>query len=502
MTTDSHNPNDRVLATLNADGTRRWLRPRLSSGHFLLARRTTAYVLIVIFMVVPYLSINGNPVLRFDILHRRFAVLGHTFLPTDTALMALAFIGIFLTIFLITAIFGRVWCGWACPQTVYMEFLYRPIERLFEGGPGAKPKIPGSPGFRKGAKYACYLLASLYLAHTFLAYFVAPEQILVWMRSSPAAHPVAFPVMAITTGLMMFNFCFFREQMCLVACPYGRFQAAMLDRHSLIITYDKGRGEPRTKLGKRPKQDVHLDVVSPNPPNATGAGAPAGDCIDCQMCVTTCPTGIDIRDGLQMECIGCAQCIDACNAIMDKVGRPRGLIRYSSQAILDGKARSIVRPRIFLYPFVILILSLVFLAMLAGRQTAEARVLPRTGAPFYTLPTGEIANQVRIRIVNRADNPAAFSVAISGTDLAHIIADESSIKLEPGQSIETNFVVAMPADQFSRIGKSVISLVVSDGKSYKKLLEYILLGPPTHASEHATDQGESHTDESGDRDHE
>lgn len=487
MPHETHNPKDRVLATLNADGTRRWLRPRLSAGRFLLARRITAYALIVIFMVVPYLSINGIPVLRLDILHRRFAVLGHTFLPTDTALMALACIGLFLTIFLVTAMFGRVWCGWACPQTVYMEFLFRPIERFFEGSPGHKPRVPGSPAFRKVAKFACFLVASLYLAHTFLAYFVAPEQILAWMRSSPATHPVAFPVMAITTGLMMFNFCFFREQTCLVACPYGRFQAAMLDRHSLIITYDKVRGEPRTKFGKRSRQDVHLDIATPD----ASAREAAGDCIDCQMCVTTCPTGIDIRDGLQMECIGCAQCIDACDAVMDKVGRRRGLIRYSSQAILDGKARSIVRPRLFLYPTVLVILALVFFAMLGGRQTAEARVLPRTGAPFYALPSGEIANQVRLRIVNRAEHPAEFSVTVGGTDRARIIADESSIPLEPGESVETNFVVAIPAEHFSAIGKTVITLVVSDGKTYKKVLEYIALGPASRGDTDATDSSES-----------
>ncbi len=462
--------DERVLSTLNADGSRRWLRPRLSPGRFLTARRIVAYALILVFTIVPYLTIGGTPVLRLDIVGRQFHILGHTFLPTDTALMAVIFIGIFFSVFLITAILGRVWCGWACPQTVYMEFLYRPIERLIEGAPGKKQRIRSASGARKALKYAIYLVVSLFLAHTFLAYFVAPERLLQWMRGSPFEHPAAFLVMAVTTGLMMFDFAYFREQVCTVACPYGRLQSVMLDRHSLIITYDEDRGEPRGKQRRRkhrdPSGDVSLKVVEDK-----------GDCIDCYMCVTTCPTGIDIRDGLQMECIACAQCIDACDSVMDKIGKPRGLIRYSSDAILSGQAKSIIRPRVFLYPTALAVLAVIFVVLLGGRQGAEARVLPRQGATYYALPSGEIANQVRLRIVNRSERTAEYAVAVGGHEDARIIADTNTVTLEPSESADFGFIVAMPPEAFAGTGGREVTLTVTGGEGFEDELTYHLLGP-------------------------
>ena len=239
-------PEERVLSTLNDDGSRRWLNPKPSKGKFLNARRVVAYLLIVVFSAVPWIQMNSMPLVFLDVMHREFTFFGKTFLPTDTLLLALLLIILFVTIFLVTALFGRVWCGWACPQTVYMEFLYRPVERLFMGTPGKrKPKT--MLGLRKGLQYVVYLLISLHLSQTFLSYFVGARQLSDWIIGPPADHPVAFIIVFVVTGLMMFDFAFFREQVCCVMCPYARMQSALTDKDSLIVTYDTKRGDPRGK---------------------------------------------------------------------------------------------------------------------------------------------------------------------------------------------------------------------------------------------------------------
>jgi len=488
-------PEERVLATLNADGSRRWLRPRLSRGRFLAGRRAAAYGLILLFTVIPFVTINGHPALLFDLGERRFHVFGGTFYPTDTALMALLFLSIFLTIFFVTALFGRVWCGWACPQTVYMEFLYRPIERLFEGEPGKKQRVGGATGLRKALKYAVFLVCSMYLAHTFLAYFVGVDRLWEWVQRSPFRHPAAFMVMAVTTGLMMFDFCFFREQTCLVACPYGRFQAAMLDRNSLIVTYDTKRGEPRGKKRRTGRAEVSLPVVP------DGAASAQGDCIDCQMCVTTCPTGIDIREGLQMECIGCAQCIDACDAVMDKIGRPRGLVRYSSQNIVEGKSETILRARVVLYPMVVAGLLTLFGYMLATKSTAEAAVLPRQGAPFYVLETGEVSNQLRLRLVNRGGADASYTITARAEDgsAVRVLLDENPVPVTKGDSQTVGLSVAFPAGILSERGGAEIAVTVSDGAEFTRVLRYRVLGPAGKRLEELQGAEEDGDDEGDER---
>ena len=230
----------RVLPTLNEDGSRRWLRPKPSHGKYFVRRRAVAYGLMFVFFIIPYLRMGGKPIILLDLPHREFTFFGTTFLPTDTLLLMLLTASILITIFLATALFGRVWCGWACPQTVYMEFLFRPIERWLEGGRSGsmqldKLHLRGQLHARRLAKYAIYLALALFLAHTFLAYFVGVDQLAVWVRRSPVQHPTSFAIMALVTAAIMFDFTFFREQTCLVACPYGRFQSVLLDRQSLIV---------------------------------------------------------------------------------------------------------------------------------------------------------------------------------------------------------------------------------------------------------------------------
>ncbi|MGD0387752.1 MAG: cytochrome c oxidase accessory protein CcoG [Tepidisphaeraceae bacterium] len=430
-------PQGRVLSTLEGDGSRRWMYPRLSRGRFWHWRRWTAYVLIVIFAAIPQIHVRGKPAILLDIIHRRFTLFGFTFLPTDTFLLALLMVSLILGIFFVTALFGRVWCGWACPQTVYMEFLFRPIERLCSGrtGQGGSPAAHVA-AWRTVLRYVLYALACLFLAHTFLAYFVGVAQLRVWITGSPFDHPLAFMAMAVTTGLMLFDFCYFREQTCIIACPYGRFQSALIDRDSLLISYDPARGEPRGPLGRN---------------QASGAG----DCIDCTLCVQVCPTGIDIRDGLQFECIGCAQCIDACNAIMAKVGRPINLIRYASQAALAGQKRRLIRPRLLVYLAIMTGLVSLLIFLFATQSAFDVEVMRNLGRPFFIADDGRVANEFRVKLTNRSDQTTSYSLSIPDRAGFSIRAVDDQIHLAPGQMWTEPVEIRAPADAFAALNGAI-----------------------------------------------
>ena len=459
---------ERVLSTLNRDGSRRWLRPRLSTGSFLRLRRAVSWFVIAVFLAVPHLRLNGKPLILLNVARREFTLFGYTFLPTDTLLLALLVVALIVSIFLVTALFGRIWCGWLCPQTVYMEFVYRPLERLFDGRPGRGGKLqhPLVP-WRTVVKYAVFLLVSVVLANTFLAYFVGTEALAQWVRQSPLQHPSPFLLMAATTALMMFDFCYFREQTCILCCPYGRFQSVMLDRNSLIISYDRRRGEPRGSI-KRGTSDPT--------PAGSAATSPNGDCVDCGLCAETCPTGIDIRDGLQMECIGCAQCIDACDAVMARLRRPRGVIRYSSQAAIEGQRMRLVRPRVVLYPVIVGILLVTFAIVFARKGAADVTVLRGFGRPFVELPDGEIANQLRIKITNRSEKPATYSVEMVEHGSARLIIPGGAITVAPGQSRVEGLSVVLPRAAFSG-GICDTRLRVTDGDRFSSMVQFRLLGP-------------------------
>ena len=432
---------ERVLSTLERDGSRRWLYPRLAKGSVWQRRRLFAYFLIALFTGIPYMRVNGKPLFLIDIAHRRLFLLGSTFLPTDTVFLALFMVGLILGIFFLTAVVGRAWCGWACPQTVYLEFLYRPIERFFTGvvGVGGKPKRLAA--WRVTAKYTTFLVVSMYLAHTFLSYFVGVEQLKHWVTTSPALHPVAFLVMLFTTGAMMFNFSWFREQTCIIACPYGRFQSVLLDRDSLIISYDTNRGEPRGKLGASGKGQgasenrISLPVVERTSlaPRLSPLARHDGDCVDCNMCVNVCPTGIDIRNGLQAECVACAQCIDACDAVMTKIKRPVGLIRYSSQNAMAGHPSRLLRPRVAVYWAGVFATFTLLTVMLWNRAPADITLLRSLGRPFVMTDSGLVENELRLKLTNRTDEPMTLHV-ISPRKELQVFTTDGAITLAAHES--------------------------------------------------------------------
>lgn len=452
---------ERVLPTLNADGTRNRIRPRLYDGRLYRARRLVAWALMALFISLPFLRIHGKPAMLLDVLQRQFVLFGHTYLATDGVLLMLLMLSIFLSIVLITALVGRAWCGWGCPQTVYMEFLFRPIERLFEGPRENQLRIDKQgTSVRRLLKNAVYLLLAFVLANVFLSYFVGTDALRHWTLVAPTEHWGGFSVVMVTTGLVFFDFAYFREQMCTVICPYARIQSVLLDPKSLLIGYDARRGEPRSK-GKA-KEAGH------------------GDCIDCQACVVTCPTGIDIRQGLQLECIACGQCADACDSIMERIKKPKGLIRYSSQLALEtGQPTSKLRPRVVIYSLVLVGLVTTLLLLGGARPSAEVTILRGLGAPF-SVSGDEVVNQLRLKVRNRGETPREFDVRLLGMPEAKLVAPELPLRLAPSEQGSVSFFVMAPRSALH--GSRHVQLRVGD-KTSSELVNYTLLGPEGDAGQ-------------------
>ncbi len=473
----------RVLSTLNEDGSRRWIRPRPSKGAFWHQRRVLAYVLMFVFFILPYLRINGKPPILLDLPAREFTLFGTTFLPTDTLLFMLLFVSTGILIFLITTLFGRVWCGWGCPQTVYMEYLFRPIEQALEGGFRGSLRLDrkgGLPAVRI-LKFAIYIVLAMFLAHTFLAYFVGIERLVKWVQGSPHDHPIAFFVMAGTTLAIFIDFTWYREQTCLVACPYGRLQSVLFDKRTLIVAYDPGRGEPR------------MPGTTPRP---EGAGA----CIDCGDCTRTCPTGIDIRDGLQMECIHCTQCIDACNQIMTNIGQPTGLIRYASRDDLDGKKRRMFRTRVVLYPVALAISFGLFLFFLNNRATTEVTVLRGTGSLYQNYDANSVVSDVRLKFSNRNRDDRKYTIKLIGDERTRLIAPLNPYPVTGGHTLTTTVFVVSPRSSFAD-GHRRVMFRVEDGHGFGRNYVHPLTGPVGHeAEEHGgRSEEDSHAEGEGGR---
>lgn len=457
----------RVLPTLNEDGTRRWIRPKPSHGQWWRRRQVVAYLLMAVFFAAPHLRIFGKPVFLMDLPRREFTLMGYTFLPTDTLLFMFTLGSLVIGIFLVTALWGRAWCGWACPQTVYLEFLFRPIGRWFDGGYTQSRALDKQGAWftpRRLGKYVTFFLLALFVSHTMLAFFVGTSQLYGWMLGSPADHPSAFFFVVLFTGIVWFNFTYFREQTCLIVCPYGRWQSALIDRQSKIVAYDYVRGEPRA-LGAK-NRDPH-----------------AGDCIDCKACVQTCPTGIDIRNGLQMECVHCTQCIDACDEIMDRIGKPRGLIRYSSQDEIAGQPRHLLRPRTVLYPVVLMILLGGLATTMYFKKAADLTILRGLDGPFAMEGDGRVSNQIRVKLTNRRGDDMRYTIvldSLAGGDITPtevtVVAPENPLPVKAGETRTTSVFVLLPARAFPT-GERFITITVSDERDYRESVRYRLLGP-------------------------
>ncbi len=451
-------PPERVLSTLNPDGSRLWIRPKAAMGRWWKRRRVVAWGLMILFTAIPWLTIGGRPVMLMDLASRDFVFFGTAFRPTDSLLLVLLMLSIFLGIFLLTALTGRAWCGWACPQTVYLEFLFRPIERLIEGQRAGRTRTD-VPFWRKALKWAVFSVLALHMANTFLAYFAGPQTVLDWSFGAPGDHPGAFAVVLITTLLILYDFGFFREQMCTLVCPYARLQSVLLDRESLLVGYDVKRGEPR---GHQKKGDETVK----------------GDCIDCNLCVAACPTGIDIRQGLQLECVACTQCIDACDAVMDKVEKPRGLIRYASQNTLESTPHMKKRLRVLIYPVLLIGLLTALVTMANDRPTSLVRVLRFQDVPYHVLADGRVQNLIKLRFENMSGESRTYSFEPSAGTV--VMSGHFPLTLQDRESREIILPLASTMSIFTD-GRAELTFSVSDGVDFEDEYHKSLSGPVEEA---------------------
>ena len=406
-------------SSIRPDGRRVAIHPIDVRGRFISARRIVFAVLMALYVAAPLVHVGGHPAVHLDVVNRHFFLFGATFNAQDFWIVLFLATALGFGLLLLTAWHGRAWCGWACPQTVFLEGLYRPIERWIDGTRARRLKRAGEPftfanAARAVVKHALYVALSLLLSHVALSLFLSAADLSAMVREGPAKHPVPFTWSVVVTGALYFNFAWFREQLCVVLCPYGRLQSVLHDRDSIVIGYDVTRGEPR---GPRRR----LPVVSEQEPKS-------GDCIDCKKCVYACPTGIDIRNGLQMECVACAQCIDVCDDVMTRIARPQGLIRFASQNELDGKARRVWRPRLAIYLVLSVGTILALVLSLSGRTSFEANLVRPPGVP-WVIEDGRVRNQLEIHLVNKNPGTAGFHVVASASIPADIRLGQERISL-------------------------------------------------------------------------
>lgn len=402
MKTNQHKDHFRdSIGTINEEGKREFIYPQKPEGPLYKWRKIVSYILISLLFIGPWLRWNDNPLFLFNILERKFILFGSIFWPQDFHLFFIAMICLVLFITLFTVIYGRIWCGWLCPQTIFLEMLFRRIEYFIDGTKGQQLKLEkqawnGEKLRKRLLKWSIFFFISFFIANTFLAYIIGTDQLIEIVSSPPSQHLVGFILILIFTSIFYFVFIWFREQACIVVCPYGRLQGVLLDKNSIQVSYDYVRGENRAKFRK----------------NENRKELSKGDCIDCSLCVAVCPTGIDIRNGSQMECVNCTACIDACDSVMNKINLPEGLIRYASENNISKGEKFEFNTRIKSYTAVLTGLLIILCSLLISRSSLETTIL-RVPGKLYTLhDDGLVSNLYNYKLINKTheDIPVQFKL--------------------------------------------------------------------------------------------
>lgn len=407
---------------LNERGGRKWVYAKKPSGKLFTRRSIFSYLMLLFFVGVPFIRVNGNPLILLDVASRKFIIFGAIFWAQDTFVLALLMLSFVLFIVLFTVTFGRLWCGWACPQTIFLEMVFRRIEHLIEGDARARHKLDNSPWtankiFKKTLKHGVFILISIAMTNTFLMWFIGSDAWLQLISEPIAANLSSFLIMLLISAFFYWVYSFFREQICTMVCPYGRMQGVLLDSKTIMVSYDYKRGEPRGGRGE-------------------------GDCTDCKQCVSVCPTGIDIRNGTQLECINCTACIDACNKIMHVTGENPGLIRYASEESIKGNHNKIWNARNRAYSAVLVIIFSFFVYTLATRPAIETTILRTPGLLFQDHET-QISNVYNIKIVNKTHEEMPLEIKLI-SHKGEIRMAGNSMTVKDQAMFESTFLLFIP----------------------------------------------------------
>lgn len=455
------------LATADREGRRLWIYAKQPRGRYYTARKWVSYVLLAILFAGPFIRIHGNPLLLVNVIERKFSVLGQVFWPQDGFVLALSLLLFITGIAVFTAAFGRLWCGWTCPQTVLMEMVFRRLEYWIEGDVAAQRALAAAPWTarklgKKLLKHGLFFGLSFVIGNTLLAYIIGSDAWLALVTDNPLNHLTGLSFMLLFTLVFYLIFARFREQACTFICPYGRFQSTLIDENTIVVAYDHQRGERREHL--RRGEDF-----------AARRARGAGDCIDCRQCVAVCPTGIDIRNGIQMECVHCTACMDACDEIMTKVGRPRGLIRYASLNGIEKGERLRVTPRIAAYSVILLLLGGLLTAVLLTRSEVDVSLLRAPGALFQQTPEGRISNLYLLKLVNKTTHDLPVELRLEEPPGRLVVAG-APLTVPAGQLRQSSVIVELEPE-VARGRRDVVVTVYSHDRKLGRV-KTGFIGPP------------------------
>jgi cytochrome c oxidase accessory protein FixG len=450
------------LGNVTEKGKRIWLYPKIIKGKWYKYRNYLSYVLLALLFAGPFLRINGKPLLMLNVLERKFIIFGSPFWPQDFYIFAFGLVTAILFVVLFTVIFGRVWCGWACPQTIFMEMVFRKIENWIEGNSTQQKKLDEMPWNRekilkKGSKHFIFYLISFLIANIFLAYIIGSDALIEIITGPVKEHIVGLISIVLFSFVFYLVFAKLRELVCIMICPYGRLQGVMLDQNSVVVAYDHVRGEPRGKIRKGEEQEHK------------------GDCIDCNLCVDVCPTGIDIRNGTQLECINCTACIDACNPVMEKIGKPEGLIRFDSVNNIENGIGFKWSPRMIGYSIVLFILTLAMGYILTSRTDIDASVLRAPGSNFTKDQQGKVTNIYNLELVNKTFEKLDYKLVVENKEVEMIFIDQD-MTVPEGEVVKKVFMLKMPQEKIKRNNTKVKLTLYTNGKLNKEF-ETSFLGP-------------------------